>query len=94
MIAVYAVAVVKADQVETFKAVAQPLIEGSRQDKGCISYHLGAVSGKENTFAFVEQWQSLADLELHTQQPHFTQAVEKFEDLLSQPLEINVVDLF
>lgn len=94
MIAVYAVAVVKAEHIETFKTVAKPLIEASRQDRGCVSYQLGAVSGKENTFAFVEQWQSPEDLELHTQQAHFIQAVEKFADLLSQPLDINVVELF
>ena len=94
MIAVYAVAVVKPEQLDTFKTLVNSLIATSRQDQGCVSYQLGAVAGKENTFAFVEQWQSMADLEAHTQQPHFTQAVEKFADLLSPPLEINVVELF
>lgn len=94
MIAVYAVAVVKPEHIDTFKTLVNSLIEASRQDKGCVSYQLGTVAGKENTFAFVEQWQSMVDLEAHTQQAHFTQAVEKFADLLSQPLDINVVELF
>lgn len=94
MIAVYALAVVKAEQVEMFKNLSVELVAASRQDNGCVSYHCGAVAGKENHFAFVEQWKSLADLEAHTKQAHFTQAVEKFADLLSQPLEINVIELF
>ena len=39
-------------------------------------------------------WESDADLDLHTKQPHFTQAVEAFGELLAKDIEINVVELF
>ncbi|VEI47575.1 antibiotic biosynthesis monooxygenase [Actinobacillus equuli] len=86
MIAVYAVAVVKPEHIDTFKTLVNSLVEASRQDKGCVSYQLGTVAGKENTFAFVEQWQSMADLETHTQQVHFTQAVENLRIYLANHL--------
>lgn len=93
MIAVYATAVVKADKIAEFEAVVKPLIDVSLKDSGCVSYACGAVQGKENTYAFVEQWQSMADLESHMQQAHFIQAGEKLADLLAEPLDINVIDL-
>ncbi|MBF0785594.1 hypothetical protein E4T80_08985 [Muribacter muris] len=34
----------------------------------------------------------MADLEWHMQQPHFLSTVKAFEDLLSQPLEVNIVN--
>ncbi|WP_018651135.1 putative quinol monooxygenase [Actinobacillus capsulatus] len=94
MIAVYATAVVKADKIAEFQAVVKPLIEMSLKDSGCVSYQCGTVQGEENSYAFVERWQSMADLQSHMQQPHFIQAGEKLADLLAKPLDIRVVDLF
>ena len=47
-----------------------------------------------NTYTFIERWESDADLDLHTKQPHFAQAVEAFGELLAKDIEINVVELF
>ncbi|HBO39451.1 MAG TPA: antibiotic biosynthesis monooxygenase, partial [Pasteurellaceae bacterium] len=69
------------------------LIAKSLQDKGCVFYGCGPVQGKNNTYTFVEQWQSMADLELHAQQPHFIDASTKLSDILSAELDINVVNL-
>ncbi|AAU38669.1 MULTISPECIES: putative quinol monooxygenase [Basfia] len=92
MIAVYAIAKVKADKITAFEDVVKELVAKSRGDQGCISYACGSVQGKENTYTFIEQWQSMEDLKLHTQQPHFIEAGAKFADILSAELEINVVD--
>ncbi|TCP90092.1 quinol monooxygenase YgiN [Cricetibacter osteomyelitidis] len=93
MIAVYALANVKADKTAEFEQLIQPLITASRHDQGCISYVCGKVQGRENQYAFIEQWQTATDLELHMQQPHFTQAAQQFEALLSQPLNISLIEL-
>ncbi|WP_150539055.1 putative quinol monooxygenase [Actinobacillus vicugnae] len=93
MIAVYAVCYVKADKITQFEALAKSLISASLNDQGCISYGCGAVQGQSNVYTFVEQWQSQADLALHAQQTHFIEAGAQFSELLSQPIEINVVDL-
>lgn len=93
MIAVYAVCHVKADKIAEFEVLAKNLIRASLNDQGCISYGCGVVQGQPNVYTFVEQWQSQQDLALHTQQAHFIDAGAKFAELLSQPIEINIVDL-
>lgn len=93
MIAVYAVCHVKADKTAEFEAFVKTLVSASRNDQGCIAYGCGPVQGQPNVYTFVEQWQSQQDLALHTQQAHFIDADAKFAELLSQPIEINIVDL-
>lgn len=92
MIAVFALCRVQADKTEQFEKIAAELAEKSRQDKGCVSYQCGKLIGQENSYAFVEQWASKADLDEHMTQPHFLVAVERFADVLAAELEINMVD--
>lgn len=94
MIGVYAICEVKAEKLAEFETVAKNLVNASRPDKGCVSYDCGKVAGKANTYTFIERWESDADLDLHTKQPHFAQAVEAFGELLAKDIEINVVELF
>lgn len=93
MIAVYAIAQVKADKKNEFETVVKDLIKASKSDKGCISYNCGSVQGQENTYTFIEQWQSMEDLQSHMKQLHFREAVEKLSAVTSQALDVNVVNL-
>ncbi|QLB18206.1 putative quinol monooxygenase [Mannheimia granulomatis] len=92
MLAVYAKCVVKPEKVAQFKRIIAPLIEQSRQESGCVSYQCGQVQGQENTFAFVELWQSQADLDAHLDQPHFQSAAQAFGDVLAKELDIELVE--
>lgn len=92
MIGVYAICEVKADKLTEFEAIAQALVAGSRQDKGCVSYDCGKVSDKASTYTFIERWESAVDLDLHTKQPHFVKAMAEFGDMLAKEIEINVVE--
>lgn len=93
MIGVYAICEVKTDKTAEFETIMQSLVAASHQDKGCVSYDCGKVADKEATYTFIERWETQADLELHTKQPHFTQAVEAFNTVLAKDIEINVVEL-
>lgn len=93
MLAVYANCQLKVGKSSEFEQIATELTKLSRQDKGCIAYHVGKVSGENDSYSFVEFWQSQADLDLHMQQPHFIQAGEKFAELLAAPLDIKLVEL-
>lgn len=93
MIAVYALCKVQADKISAFQAIVDELVAKSRQDQGCISYHCGKVVGQDTHFAFVEHWQSMADLQAHMTQPHFTEAGAKFAEVLSAELEISIIEL-
>ncbi len=47
------------------------LIARSRQDLGCFSYDLFTKPDQPEVFLLMEEWQDLASLENHFQQPHF-----------------------
>lgn len=94
MIAVYAIAHVKADKKQEFESIVKDLIKASSTDKGCVSYHCGSVQDKENTYTFIEQWQTMQDLQAHMKQPHFVNAVAKLKELTTEALDVNIVELF
>ena len=93
MISVYAVAVVKTEKTAAFETIAQTLRNLSQQDAGCIGYGYGKVQNQADTYAFVEQWQTAADLQNHMAQAHFVQAGKALEDILVAPLRISVVEM-
>ena len=41
------------------------------EDKGCLQYDLHKVNEKENTYAFIETWESEALLAEHMEKAHF-----------------------
>lgn len=93
MIGVYAICRLQEGKNQDFEAIARELIEKSRQDKGCISYHCGKIIDKENVYAFTERWESQADLQLHMEQPHFAHAAKQLATVLAADLEISVLEL-
>ena len=93
MLAIYAQCFVKAEKIAEFQQIANELTISSRQDTGCISYHCGQVQGQENTFAFVELWQSQSALDAHLQTRHFQTALKAFDEILTAELDIQLVDL-
>lgn len=93
MKAVYAICHVKPEAVAQFLQLAAELEQASAKDKGVIFYRCGKLDGSTSTYVFIEQWKSMADLELHMQQPHFTTNIPKIQELVSSPLEVNIVDI-
>ena len=66
---------VKNDKLSDFISLCNELIEKSRKEKGCISYHLQQNTEKENHLVFVEEWESNEAIEQHTASRHFTRIV-------------------
>jgi quinol monooxygenase YgiN len=61
----------KADeQIELFKKL-QPLV---LNEKGCIEYKLGKVTGSEVKFVITERWASEEDLAAHDKTSHMLEA--------------------
>jgi len=89
MICVYAICHVKPECIQEFLKVAAELVDETRKEKDNMSYHLGQEIGVENVFTFIEQWKDDAALDLHVTLSHFTQAVGKFGNLLTAPLDIH-----
>lgn len=67
--------------------LVKSLIAQSRLDPGCFSYDLYQKADQPEIFMLQEEWQDLAALEHHFQQPHFkTFAIEAGKFLTSTPL--------
>ena len=66
---------VKNDKLSDFISLCNELIEESRKEKGCISYHLQQNTEKENHLVFVEEWKSNEAIEQHNASGHFTRIV-------------------
>ena len=53
------------------------LVAETRKEEGCISYELFEELDHPHSLTLIEEWETLEDLHLHTQTPHFTHLVGK-----------------
>jgi len=60
-------------------------------DEGCLQYDLHKDLADENSFTFVETWQSAEFLALHEQKEHFKTFVSKIENKIDA-LTINKLE--
>ena len=66
---------VKNDKLSDFISLCNELIEKSRKEKGCISYHLQQNTERENHLVFIEEWESNEAIKQHNASRHFTRIV-------------------
>lgn len=71
MLYVIATFTVKDGSAQIIKDNVGFAIEATRKEAGCISYDLNQNIDDENTFTFVERWESRAHLQDHFNTPHF-----------------------
>jgi quinol monooxygenase YgiN len=55
---------------EDVKKAAEPLLEATRKENGCISYDLYQSVSDPDQMTFVEEWESRAAIDAHMKQPH------------------------
>lgn len=91
MISVFAVMTAKVGQKQEALKISRANLETVRAEAGCHEYRLvddvsnaGSFQKKlgEHSFAFIEQWESMAALEAHLATPHMQAFAEKTKDLL------------
>lgn len=82
MIGVVARNTIKADKVEEFLKLAGELSVETNKEDGCIEYILMKDTKAENTFTFVEKWETMEHLEAHFEAPHFKRIVPQFAELV------------
>lgn len=68
--------------------VLTALIEPTRKEAGCIRYDLVRGLGKPAELVFIEEWESAAHLDAHSQTPHLQEAGRKVGPLLEAPASI------
>jgi quinol monooxygenase YgiN len=70
------------------KTLLQELVEPTRQEAGCIRYHLYQSSVIPAEFIFLETWDSEAQMEVHLDSPHVQEALLESATMLAEPPEI------
>lgn len=92
MVTVVAKNTVKSERIERFIGLAGELIEETRKEKGCIEYSLFRDSETPNILTFIEKWESIEDLKVHFEAPHFKRIVPLFGDLVEKEGDINIYE--
>lgn len=81
------------DKAEAFEALFSAYVEPSRQEPGCIEYHMLRDQQDPTLFVFFEVWASKADLDVHSALPHMQQFFEQRMDYLERDFDIQRVEM-
>lgn len=81
------------DKAEAFEALFSAYVEPSRQEPGCIEYHMLRDQQDPTLFVFFEVWASKADLDVHSALPHMQQFFEQRMDYLERDFDIQLVEM-
>ena len=92
MIIVVANAVLKDGMKSEFLSISRPCILSTRKETGNISYNLLKNTQADSEFSFLEEWQTEHDLELHMGTDHFKIFSEALDELLAEPMTIDVYE--
>ena len=82
MIRVVARNTIKVDRVQEFLKLAKELGLETNKEDGCVEYILAKDLNIENTFTFIEKWETMKHLEAHFEAPHFKRIVPQFGALV------------
>jgi len=92
-IAVVATMKAKAGKEEELRKELLALIPPTRKEPGCIRYDLHQELEHPEVFVFYEHWESAAHLEDHLTRPHLEAFKAKMNALLSEMLDIRVLEI-
>ena len=80
------------DKLSDFIKLCNELIEESRKEEGCVSYHLQQNTERENYLVFVEEWKSNEAIEKHNSSEHFTRIVPLLVEMCEDAPVIQTFD--
>jgi quinol monooxygenase YgiN len=85
VIATFVAAPGKEDELEQTLVT---LVEPTRREAGCLRYDLLRGHGRSAELVFVEEWESLAHLDAHSQTEHLRAVQARVAPLLGAPASI------
>ncbi|XOB63713.1 putative quinol monooxygenase [Campylobacterota bacterium DY0563] len=68
---------------EVYEVLVELHKKTNELDEGCISYKFHKDLEKDNSFTFIEVWENIEFLKLHSQKEHF----KKFTDFIEGKIE-------
>ncbi|WP_449431176.1 putative quinol monooxygenase [Pseudomonas putida] len=78
---------------EAFETLFRAYVEPSRQEPGCIEYHMLRDQQDPSLFVFFEVWASKADLDVHSALPHMAEFFAKRMEYLQCDFDIQLIDM-
>jgi quinol monooxygenase YgiN len=73
---------------QELEKILQEFVVQTRQEPGCIDYHLHQSDADPNVFVFYENWRSRGDWDLHNQKPFLKSFLDKRTDYLAKDIEV------
>ena len=81
------------EMADAFENLFRPYVEPSRQEPGCIEYHMLRDQQDPSLFVFFEVWADQAALDVHSALPHMAAFFEKRMAYLERDFDIQRVDM-
>ena len=78
----------KPEKHQELEKILQDFVVRTRQEPGCIDYHLHQGDEDPNVFVFYENWRSRSDWDLHNQKPFLKRFLDKRTDYLTKDIEV------
>jgi quinol monooxygenase YgiN len=76
------------DKADKLKQILLGLVDVTRKETGCISYHLLQNAANVSDFVFVEEWKSSTDFDAHLATSHVKEAIAKATPVIAGSPEI------
>ena len=92
MIRVIARNTIKKEKVGAYLELAKELEVETNKEDGCVEYILVKDLKVENTFTFIEKWETMEHLETHFEAPHFKRIVPQFGNLVETAHGIDIYE--
>jgi quinol monooxygenase YgiN len=80
----------KAERTEQFLELMAPMVEGSREEQGCLLYDLYEEDG-QGRYVLLEEYVDQEALEAHRGTDHYTTYRASSGDILERPVEVHVL---
>lgn len=77
------------DKVEELKGLLLNLVEPTRREEGCVSYHLLQDKTNAAEFVFIEEWANDSAIDAHMTTYHVQEAFSKAQSLFAKPPDIS-----
>jgi quinol monooxygenase YgiN len=83
----------KPDKRDELLATLRAFVKPTREEPGCVDYHLHVSDDDPNQFIFYENWRSRPDLDVHLKTPLLTAFFNRRMDLLEKDVEMRFMKM-
>lgn len=84
--------IAKPGKEQDLKEALEILVEPTLKEEGCINYDLHEGVDDKRLFVFYEKWANKELHAAHSESPHLNDFKTKMDDLLAEPLQVDLVE--